>query len=122
MFFVVVIPIVVLILALVSAQGQNAADDGAALFKAKCAICHRQDGASKTPTGQRFNFHELNAADVQKQSDSDLSHAIGQGKGKMPVFGKTLSEDQKQLLVVHNRGFAGSNRLERRPWQPVTGG
>jgi mono/diheme cytochrome c family protein len=121
-FFVVVISIVVLILAYVSAQGQNATGDGAALYKAECAICHGRDGAGKTPTGQKCNLRNLHSAEVQKQSDSDLSRALAQDKGKMPAFGKTIGEDQTQLLVAHIRESARNSRLEKWPWQPITRG
>ena len=30
-------------------------------------------------------------------------HVIGQGKAKMPAFGKSLNEDQIKLLVTHIR-------------------
>ena len=96
----------VLSLAFVSAQAQNASNDGAALYKAKCAMCHGPDGAGKTPAGQKANVRDLSSPEVQKQSDSDLSHVIGQGKGKMPAFGKTLSDDQIKLLVAHIRELA----------------
>lgn len=118
--FFVVISIVVLILAFVSAQGQNAASDGAALYKTKCALCHGPDGTGKTPMGQKFNLRDLRSTEVQKQSDSDLSEAIAQGKGKMLAFGKTPSEDQTKLLVIHIRKIG--SRLEKEPWQPVIGG
>jgi len=122
MFFLVVISIVVLILAFVSAQGPNATGDAAALYKAKCAISHGTDAAGKTPMGQKFNLRDLHSAEVRTQSDSDLSHAIAGVKGEMPAFGKTLSEDLTQLLVAHIRESARSSRLEKWPWQPVTRG
>lgn len=83
--------------------GQNAASDGAALYKTKCAMCHGADGAGKTPMGQKLNIRDLHSAEVQKQSDSDLTHLIAQGKGKMPAFGKSLTEDQIKLLVAQIR-------------------
>jgi cytochrome c6 len=66
-------------------------------------MCHGPDGAGKTPMGKRLNVRDLGSAEVQKQSDSDLMHVIGQGKAKMPAFGKSLSEDQIKLLVAHIR-------------------
>jgi cytochrome c6 len=95
-----VVSIAFLVFALLPAQAQNNPTDGAALFKAKCAMCHGPDGAGKTPMGQKLNVRDLHSAEVQKQSDADLTHVIGQGKGKMPAFGKTLSEDRIKLLVT----------------------
>ena len=98
-----VISVVVLSSAFVSAQAQNAANDGAALYKTKCAMCHGPDGAGKTPVGTKLNVRDLRSPEIQAESDSDLAHVIGQGKGKMPVFGKTLSEDQIKSLVAQIR-------------------
>jgi mono/diheme cytochrome c family protein len=102
-FLIAVISVVVLSFTFVSAQAQTAPNDGAALYKAKCAMCHGPDGAGKTPVGAKLNVRDLRSPEVQKQSDSDLAHVIEQGKGKMPVFGKTLSEDQIKSLVAQIR-------------------
>jgi mono/diheme cytochrome c family protein len=98
-----VISIVVLSFTFVSAQAQTAPSDGATLYKAKCSMCHGPDGAGKTPAGQKLNVRDLQSPEVQKQSDSDLAQVIKQGKGKMPAFGKTLSDDQIKSLVAQIR-------------------
>jgi len=85
------------------AQGQNAPTDGAGLFKAKCAMCHGPNGAGKTPMGQKLNIRDLHSAEVQKQSNAELSQMIAQGKSKMPAFRKTLRASQIKLLVAHIR-------------------
>jgi len=64
-------------------------------------MCHGPDDAGKTPVGQKLSVCDLPSAEVQKQSDAELSRIIGQGKGKMPAFSKTLSADQIKVLVVH---------------------
>jgi mono/diheme cytochrome c family protein len=98
-----VVSVVVLSLTFASAQAQTTPNDGAALYKTKCAMCHGPDGAGKTPVGTKLNVRDLRSPEVQKQSDSDLAHVIEQGKGKMPVFGKTLSDDQIKSLVAQIR-------------------
>jgi cytochrome c6 len=98
-----VISIVGLSFTFVSAQAQTASNDGADLYKTKCAMCHGPDGAGNTPVGQKLNVRDLRSPEVQKQSDSDLAHVIGQGKGKMPAFGKTLSDAQIKSLVAQIR-------------------
>ena len=92
-----------IVFVLLPARAENAPNDGASLFKAKCAMCHGPDGAGKTPMGQKLGVRDLGSAEVQKQSVADLTHLIGQGKGKMPAFGKTLSEEQIKSLVAHLR-------------------
>jgi mono/diheme cytochrome c family protein len=85
-----------------SVQAQAAQTDGAGLFKAKCAMCHGADGTGKTPMGQKLNIRDLRSAEVQKQSDAEMSQAIAQGKGKMPAF-KALSSGEVKLLAAHIR-------------------
>ncbi|HEX8817392.1 MAG TPA: cytochrome c [Terriglobales bacterium] len=68
--------------------------DGADTFKAKCAMCHGADGAGQTGMGKSMGLKDLGSADVQKQSDADLTATITNGKGKMPAYGSKLSADE----------------------------
>jgi mono/diheme cytochrome c family protein len=81
------------------------ADDGGALFKAKCASCHSADGSGGNPMGQKLGVRDLRSADVQNQSDAQLSAIIANGKKKMPGFGKSLSADQIKQLVAFIRSL-----------------
>ncbi len=80
------------------------AEDGAALYKAKCAGCHAADGTG-SPMGKKLGAKSLGSADIQKLSDADLEKAISGGKGKMPAF-KTLTPQQIKSLVAEIRAFA----------------
>jgi cytochrome c6 len=73
---------------------------GEATFKAKCAGCHGADGKGK----EAMKTRDLSSADVQKQSDADLTAIITNGKGKMPPY-KTLSADQTKDLVSFIRSL-----------------
>ena len=84
------------------AQGQTG---GEALYKTKCAGCHGADGKGQTSMGKANNIRDLGSADVQKQSDDDLSGTIGNGKGKMPAYGKSLKPDQIKDLVAYIRSI-----------------
>ena len=81
-----------------------AAEDGAAIYKAKCAMCHGPDGKGETATGKAMKAGDFGSADVQKMSDADLSTAITAGKAKMPPF-KALTPDQVKDLVAYIRAF-----------------
>ena len=48
-----------------------AADDAAATYKAKCAMCHGADGKGDTPVGKKMGIRDLTSADVQKMSDEN---------------------------------------------------
>jgi len=83
-----------------------AAGEGAATFKAKCAVCHGPDGAGQTTMGKTLKVSDLSSAAVQKQSDSDLTATITNGKNKMPAFGKSLSGAQIKDVVGYLREIA----------------
>ena len=80
-----------------------AAEDGAALFKAKCAMCHGPDGSGQTPVGKSLKVRNLGSADVQKQSDAELSKTILDGKNKMPANKGKLSDAEVKALIAHIR-------------------
>jgi cytochrome c6 len=67
------------------------AQDGAAIYKTRCAMCHGADGAKLTA-------HNLQTADVQKLSDTEISGIISNGKGKMPPS-KSLKPDEVSAVV-----------------------
>src|SRR6202034_2421364 len=54
----------------------NAQDAGAALYKSKCAACHGADGKGETAVGKADKIRDLGSADVQQQSDADLTAII----------------------------------------------
>ncbi|MGB6684890.1 MAG: cytochrome c [Candidatus Acidiferrum sp.] len=76
---------------------------GAALFKTKCAVCHGADGKGDTGIGKADNIRDLGSEDVQKQTDDELAGIIGNGKGKMPAYGKSLKPEQIKDLVAFIR-------------------
>ena len=66
-----------------------------ATFKTKCVGCHGADGKGK----EAMKTRDLSSADVQKQSDADLSGIITNGKPpKMPPY-KTMTPDQVKDMV-----------------------
>jgi mono/diheme cytochrome c family protein len=82
------------------------AEDGPALFKAKCAGCHGATGAGDTSVGKSLKVTPLGSADVQKLADADLQKVITTGKGKMPAIGKAFTPDQLKALITVIRSFA----------------
>jgi cytochrome c6 len=79
---------------------------GAAIFKAKCAMCHGADGAGKTPMGAKLNIPNLVSPEVQKKPDTSLVESIAKGKNKMPEFGSKLTADQITQVKDYIRGIA----------------
>ena len=79
------------------------AADGAATFKAKCATCHAADGSGSSPMGKKMGLRDLGSADVQKQTDAELTTITAKGKGKMPAYEAKLSADEIKAVVAHIR-------------------
>jgi mono/diheme cytochrome c family protein len=74
-------------------------------FKTKCVTCHGQDGGG-SQVGKTMNVPDLRSPAVQKQADAALAQMISDGKGGMPSFKDSLSEDQIHGLVTHIRSLA----------------
>lgn len=80
-------------LAILSLSAQ--AQDGAAIYKTRCAMCHGADGS-------KLAAHNLQSADVQKLSDADIAGIISNGKGKMPAS-KSLKPEEVSAVVAYVR-------------------
>jgi mono/diheme cytochrome c family protein len=75
-----------------------------ATFRAKCAMCHGEDGAG-SEVGKSLNVPDLRSPAVQKLPDAELAQIISDGKAGMPSFKSSLSEDQIHDLVTHIRSL-----------------
>ncbi len=73
------------------------ADDGASLFKAKCASCHGADAAGKPAVTASL----IDAA-AKAKSDADLIQAIAD-TAKHPAPVKGLSPDDAKAIVAYLR-------------------
>jgi len=71
------------------------AEDGAALFKSKCAACHGADGAGKPAA----KIPSLISDEAKAKSDADLTKAI-QTDPKHAAIAKSLSDDQVKAIVA----------------------
>lgn len=84
----------------------GAQEDAASVYKAKCAACHGADGTGSTPVGKSMKIRDFHSADVQKQSDADLTQIITAGKGAMPSYKGKLTDAQIKDLVGYIRAMA----------------
>jgi mono/diheme cytochrome c family protein len=80
--------------------------DASSLFKSKCAACHGTDGSGNTPGGKSMKIRDFHSADVQEQTDAQLTDLITNGKGAMPAYKGKLPDDQIKQLVVYIRTLA----------------
>ena len=93
----------------------RAEDSGPATYKAKCALCNGPDGKGDTQVGKSLKIPDLGSADVQKESDAELTAVITSGKKQMPAFGKSLNRDQIMDLVIFIRSLAKKSAQEYAP-------
>jgi cytochrome c553 len=74
------------------------ADDGATIYKTKCAACHGADAAGKPAA----KIPSLTGDDAKKLSDADLTKAITE-KPKHAGVAKSLTPDQVKMVVSYIR-------------------
>ena len=94
-----------MLLILTLALAPVALADGAATYKAKCAMCHGADGKGQTTMGKSMKLRDLGSPEVQKQTDKELYDWTADGKAKMPAYKDKLSEADIQALVTFMRTF-----------------
>jgi mono/diheme cytochrome c family protein len=76
------------------------AEDGAALYKAKCAMCHGPDAAGKPAA----KIPSLVSDEAKKKSDADLTKAVAE-TAKHPAPVKGLSADDAKAVVTYVRSL-----------------
>ncbi len=77
-----------------------AADDGATLYKTKCAACHGPDAAGKPAA----KIPSLISDEAKKSSDADLAKAVAE-KAKHPAGVKSLPADNVKAIVTYVRSL-----------------
>jgi len=77
------------------------ADDAAATYKAKCAMCHGPDGK-----GGKMGTRDFASPEVKAETDAQLTEIITKGKGKMPAYSGKLKDTEIKDLVTYVRGLA----------------
>lgn len=86
------------------APGAYAADDAAALYKAKCQVCHGPDGKG-TAAGLKLGARDFHSPEVAKMTDTELFDVTKKGKEKMPGYDKKLTDDQIKSLIKYIRSL-----------------
>ncbi len=76
------------------------AEDGAVIYKAKCAMCHGPDAAGKPA----MKAPSLISDEAKKKSDADLSKAVT-GTAKHPPAAKTMPADDVKAVVAYIRSL-----------------
>ena len=77
------------------------AQDAAATYKSKCAVCHGPEG-----NGGKMGTRDFASAEVKAESDAQLTDIITKGKGKMPAYGAKLKDTEIKDLIAYIRTLA----------------
>jgi mono/diheme cytochrome c family protein len=77
-----------------------AADDGATIYKAKCAMCHGPDAAGKPA----MKAPSLISDEAKKKSDEDFAKAVN-GTAKHTPAVKSLPADDVKAVVAYIRSL-----------------
>jgi mono/diheme cytochrome c family protein len=77
-----------------------ASDDGATIYKAKCAACHGADAVGRPAA----KIPSLDSDEVKKLSDDDLAKSVSE-KAKHPATVKSLPPDQVKMVVSYLRSL-----------------
>ena len=86
-----------------SSEAVTSADAGA-IYNRDCASCHGRDGRGRTRKGRQTRARDVTDAAWQDDvSDERLFNSINNGRGKMPAFRKTVSENDIDALVAFIR-------------------
>jgi mono/diheme cytochrome c family protein len=86
-------------------RAASAADEGADLYKAKCAMCHGADATGKPA----IKAPSLVSDEAKKKSDADITDMIANGgkdkKASHAFLQKGLTSDQIKSLVSYIRSL-----------------
>ncbi len=102
----ILIGMTVLALAHPAVSSSEAATNGAQLYGRQCVKCHGKDGRAKGIRGKLSGARNLSDAAWQERvTDERIFNVISNGKGRMPTFGKKLSETEIDSLVQYVRSL-----------------
>ena len=74
-------------------------------IKAKCALCHGENGAGDTAHGKKTDTPDLRSEASRAKTDEELKACIEQGEHKRPAFRVKLTDEQVELLIRYVRNL-----------------
>jgi mono/diheme cytochrome c family protein len=88
-------------------------DPGQSTFEVHCATCHAPNGSGDSVVGKSMKIPDLRSPAVQSQPDAQLADVIANGKGPMPGFKSSLSNDEIDALVKHVHQLAKTKAVSQ---------
>jgi len=92
-------------------------EKGQKLYNVYCRMCHGETGLGDGAAGSSLdpkpaNFHR---GKVQRQTDGALFYKVSNGRGSMPAFKNSLSEEQRWQLVSYIRKLPNIKEVVKPP-------
>ncbi len=78
---------------------------GAAIYKAKCAMCHGPNGMAESAAGKAMKVKPVTSPDVKKMSEAQMIEAVRNGMGKMQPYKGKLTDAEIKDSVTYFRTF-----------------
>jgi mono/diheme cytochrome c family protein len=85
------------------AVSKESVADGKDLFAKHCKSCHGAKGLGDGPKASTLDVScsDFSTKKFQAQADGEIFFQITEGKGKMPAFKKTITEDNGRWAIVN---------------------
>ena len=94
----------IFIVALFASHHSFAQTSGADIFKAKCAMCHGDDGLGNTPIGKPMGVVSYKSPEALKLSNAAMTAIVKNGRNnKMPAFNGQLTDAQIKEVLLYVR-------------------
>ncbi|RMF38844.1 MAG: hypothetical protein D6759_00400, partial [Chloroflexi bacterium] len=84
------------------AVGGDTLEQGQAIFKQNCAVCHGEDGTGIVPNTPNFT----DVSFVAQRSATDFFQVVTEGRGAMPAWQGRLSPEERWAVIEYVRTFA----------------
>ena len=103
--------LIVLTLPVSSARANSSLSSSAELYNLYCVTCHGRDGRAQTRKGRSTRARNLaDGAWQDRATDERIFNVVSNGKGKMPAFGKKLSDAETDSLVQYVRSLRAKGK------------
>lgn len=84
---------------------ENTAKEGEAIYIKNCVSCHGDPGKGNNLKSLNPIPPDLNSAKTQALTDGELFYILNVGRGAMPSFKNTLSEEERWKTISYIRSF-----------------
>ncbi len=78
---------------------------GQQLWSKECAACHGETGKGDGPQAKKLEVKLPPLSSISGQSDGELYWKVTSGRRPMPGYRKTLTDEQRWMVVNHMRSL-----------------